>query len=445
MADWTPTSGSPNAGSPNAVTSPGVCLLNRAIAAYVFVYGAIAAWAPYLSAYYHNGLGIPIGETGLLMALTSAVALMGSPIWGTIHDRFPHSRVLLPLAAVIASAGAYGLFAAGPTFMLPVSAAVWAAGGSGLGPMMDVRVLEMAGADRTRYARVRMWGSVSFIILAPLIGLLTVEHGLQALFWVMIPLLLLGGLACLLLPGRTNVIRTASMRRAPSVVLGHRPIGLFLLGSFMAWVAMSAQNGFFTIYLIQLGASSEMAGIAWSLAALLEVPTMFLFPALARRFGLERLLIAGAVIVASRQIANVLFLDPRILLVCSLLQGLGYSLLLIGSITYISHQAPRGTAATAQGLFNAVAGSLAAIVGAGVGGQLAGPLSVRGLYAVAACMGTLSAILIAVVVLWSARLAVPGSTVTPFPARSPSPVPIPSPASAPPPAGPLPRAKDPSA
>ena len=371
----------------------------RAAGAYVIVYGAIAAWAPYLAAYYNKGLGIPLGLVGLLMAMTASVALVCAPLWGTLHDRNPRSRLLLPLSATIAATGAFGLLAVGSTPLLPVSAAVFAAGISGLTPMMDVRVLEMVSADRTRYARVRVWGSVSFIVLAPLVGSLTVAYGLKALFWVMVPALLLGGLAATTLPGRAHAIQTMSLRRAPMTVLRHRPIAIFLIGAFLAWAAVSSQNIFFTIYLLQLGAPSDLAGLAWSVAALLEVPAMFLFPALARRFGVERLIVLGAALLVVRELANFLFAEPLVLIGFSLVQGVGYSFLLLGSITFMSHQAPKGTAATAQGIFNAVAGSLAGIFGAGVGGQLAGLLTIRGLYAVSVGMGVLSVVFIAAAVL----------------------------------------------
>ncbi len=166
------------------------------------------------------------------------------------------------------------------------------------------------------------------------------------------------------------------------VVLRHRPIALLLLGSFFAWAAISSQNIFFTIYLQQLGGSTQLAGNAWAIAALLEVPTMFFFPALARRFGVERLIVFGSLLLVSRMAGNVFFTDPDILMGLSLIQGAGYSMLLIGSITFVSREAPRGTAATAQGIWNATAGSLAAIVGSGLGGQIAGLITIRGLYAV---------------------------------------------------------------
>jgi PPP family 3-phenylpropionic acid transporter len=391
----------------------------RAIGTYIIAYSAVAAWAPYLSAYYNRGLGIPLGLVGLLMALTSTVSLVGSPLWGTLHDRNPQSGLLLPVAATIAAAGALGMLILGASPLLPVAAAIFALGISGMFPMMDVRVLEMVSADRTRYARVRVWGSISFIVLAPLIGMLTATHGLQALFWVMIPALLAGGLAVTTLPGRDHEVRATSMRRAPMTVLRHRPIAICLIGSFLAWAAVSSQNAFFTIYLIQLGASTDMAGSAWSIAALLEVPAMFFFPALARRFGVERLIVLGAVLLVVRQTANVVFAEPVVLMGFSLIQGIGYSFVLIGSVTFMSHQAPRGTAATAQGIFNAVAGSMAVIAGAGIGGQLAGLLTIRGLYVVSACLGASAVIVIAAAVLPVARARALEGATQPGPGSQP--------------------------
>jgi PPP family 3-phenylpropionic acid transporter len=378
--------------------------MRRASGVYVIAYVAVAAWAPYLAPYYQS-LGISLGAIGLLMAMASAVSLVSAPLWGTIHDRFPESRALIPVATAIGACGAFGLATVGASPLLVPSAAAFAVGMSGTFPMMDVRVLDITAADRTRYARVRVWGSVSFIIAAPLVGLLINGHGPGSLFWVVIPALLAGGLATVLLPVRANAIKAPSLRLAPRVVLGHRPIALFLIGALVAWTAVGSQNTFFSIYLRQLGASSDQIGWAWSIAALTEVPAMFLFPVLARRFGVERLIVIGALILVVRQVANVAFTETSLLIVFSLIQGIGYSFLLIGGVTFVSRQAPKGTAATAQGILTAVASSLAQILGSGLGGQLAGLLTIRGLYVVSTCLGATAVIVIALAVLPATRTA----------------------------------------
>lgn len=370
----------------------------RSATAYIILFAAVGAYAPFLQQYYQS-LGIPLWEIGLLAAFTSTMALAAAPVWGAIHDHVPASRLLIPLAASIATVGAIGLAVAGATPWLALAAATWAIGMSGTSPMMDVRVLSIVGANRARYGWIRACGSASFIVVAPIVGLLVDRGGMSAMFWVMVPAIALAGVAAITLPPRLDSVRPPSLRRAPGTVLRHRPIALFLIGATAAWTAISFQNSFFSIYLRSLGAPSSEVGWTWAIAATMEIPVMFLFPWLARRFGIERLLVAGAAIVFLREVANVVFTSPEMLLACSLVQGAGYALMLIGGITFVSLQAPKGTAATAQGILSGVTASLAAILGAGVGGQLAGLLTIRGLYVVAACLGALAVAMIAVAVL----------------------------------------------
>ena len=375
--------------------------MRRAVIAYITLYVAVAAYSPYLQQYYKS-LGISLGTIGALAAFTSAVALIASPTWGAIHDRYPTARFFLPIAAGIGATGAVGLATVGASWLLIPSAAAFAAGMAGLGPMMDVRVLDMAGSDRTRYARVRVWGSISFMVCTPIIGL-AIGDNFRGLFFVAVPMILLGGMAAMLLPGRTGGVHGASLRRAPGRVLGHRPIALFLIAAFVGWTAVYSQYAFFSIYLRQIGASADQIGLAWSIQASLEIPSMFFFPQLSRRFGTERLIVLGMAIMTSRLIVNALFVSPTILIAASVIQGAGYGLVLIGGIAFVSRQAPKGTAATAQGILNAVTFSLSSIVGSGLGGQIAGLVTIRGLYAITAGLGALAIVLFALAVLPAAR------------------------------------------
>jgi PPP family 3-phenylpropionic acid transporter len=309
--------------------------VRRAGLAYVIVFIGVAAYSPYLSLYYQS-LGISLGQIGALLAFTSAIALLSAPAWGAIHDRFPRSLILLPLAGSMAALGGFGLWRVGASPLLPVFAALFATGMAGTTPMMDVRVLELAGSDRTRYGLVRAFGSASFMVCAPLVGLLNEARGYQALFLVMVPALIAGGLMASAIPGRANVARAPSMVRAPGRVLTHRPITLFLIGSLVCWTAIYCQSSFFSIYLKSLGATGDQVGWAWSLGAVLEIPTMLSFPVLARRIGVERLILLGAGITVAREIANVSFTNPSILLACSILQGAGYALLVVGGVTFVS-------------------------------------------------------------------------------------------------------------
>jgi MFS transporter, PPP family, 3-phenylpropionic acid transporter len=372
--------------------------LRRAAFAYFVITIGFAAYLPFLSLYYQS-LDIPLAWIGALLALGWTASLVSGPAWGAVHDRFPASMALLPLAGLIAGISALGLGLVGASPLLTVFAVCLAVGGAGLMPMLDVRALELAGSDRTRYGHVRAFSSISFIIFAPITGFLTNARGAGAIFAIIVPSMIVAGFIAATVPGRSNVARAQSMLRAPGRVIAHRTTLVFLVGSLICWTAINAQAGFFSIYLQSLGAPADQVGWAWALQALLEVPTMLLFPILARRFGLSRLIVVGAVIAVVREVANATFTVPAILLACSVMEGAAYALLLVGGITFVSIHGPKDAAATAQGLFSAAAVSLSAILGVGLGGVLAEGIGTRGLYWVTVVLGVIGLAAIAVSVL----------------------------------------------
>ena len=77
----------------------------RIFVAYLVYFVALGAAFPYLPVYYRQ-LGLGLTEIGLLTALQAGIQLVLAPVWGGLGDRFPRSRATLPLAALVATAGA---------------------------------------------------------------------------------------------------------------------------------------------------------------------------------------------------------------------------------------------------------------------------------------------------------------------------------------------------
>src|SRR3954463_13686476 len=73
--------------------------------AYIALFVAVGASAPFLPVYY-DSLGIDVRLIPLLAALMAGAGLFGSPLWGATADRFQHSRLVLPAAAVVAAIAA---------------------------------------------------------------------------------------------------------------------------------------------------------------------------------------------------------------------------------------------------------------------------------------------------------------------------------------------------
>jgi MFS transporter, PPP family, 3-phenylpropionic acid transporter len=355
-------------------------------AAYATLFGAIGASFPYLSVFYQHS-GLSLGQIGLLGSAAAATGLVGSPAWGALADRYPTSRLVLPTAAAMTALFALALALAGRPIMIAIAAIATALAMSGISPILDARALETVRGEHDRYGRLRVWGSISFVVVVGLTGFVVERAGIEALFVVYVPLLAATGIVGLLLRGRESAVPPLPRLEGVGLVLRQPQLRRFLLAAFVVWSASMAINGFLSIHLVEIGAPGELVGAAWAIGAAVEVPIMWAFPWLAARAGTRRLLIAGALALAARAIVLPFLADPVPAALTMLLHGTGFGLMLVGGVTYVYGHAPPGTAATAQGVLTAVVFSLSMIVGPGLGGLAAGAWGLPLMFALAAVAG----------------------------------------------------------
>lgn len=359
------------------------------------MFTAVGAAAPYLPVYYQS-LGMSLEQIGLLAAVLALSALFAAPLWGLVGDRLHATRLALPAAAISAAllAGALGL-ANEPLIAAFVAVFFWSAY-AGVGPLLDTRALETVAEDQHRYGRLRAWGSAAFVVSSIGVGILVQGSGIRSLFIVLIGgLLVTAILAFGLRPqaSRQQLPRLSGL----AAVLRDRVLMTFLAAALIAWAANSAINAFFSIYLTQIGASGSLIGLAWAIGAAVEIPLMLAFPFLARRVGVERLILTGAALLLLRALALAIVRDPVLVALTMLLHGGGFALLLVGSVTYIARHSPRGATATAQGVLSGVVVGLAPVLGPGLGGIFATNSGLSSLFAVAAGVGAFAIVLLALV------------------------------------------------
>jgi PPP family 3-phenylpropionic acid transporter len=318
------------------------------------------------------------------------VGIVASPAWGVIADRFARSRLVLPAAALAAAcAGSLLALTADPWLVVPVVAGL-ALAMAGIYPILDARALEAAGEDRNWYGRLRVWGSAAFVASAVVVGWTIERTGIHGLFFVLVPALAaltligLGLRSPIVVPPLPRLTGIAAVLRSPVLLP-------FLLAALVAWSSSAAVNGFLSIYLLRIGGTEVLVGTAWALGAVVELPLMIAYPWLAARFGTERLLVAGAGLLALRSLFLLAIAEPLPATATMLIHGGGFALLLVGGVTYVGRHAPAGAAATAQGMLSAVAFGLAMIVGPGLGGWLADRFGLTAMFAIAA-LGSLVAV-----------------------------------------------------
>jgi PPP family 3-phenylpropionic acid transporter len=134
------------------------------------------------------------------------------------------------------------------------------------------------------------------------------------------------------------------------------------------------------IHLEDLGASSSLMGLAFSVSALSELPIIAGAGWFLRQIGPARLLGLAMLVYAIRFALVATIHDPAWVVATQLLHGLSFGCYLTASVTLAHRIVGRGQAATAQSLLAAVSFGLGSITGALFGGAFLDSLGTPGIF-----------------------------------------------------------------
>lgn len=248
----------------------------------------VGIFSPYLSLWF-DSRGLSIGQIAVLMSLPQMLRIVAPPFWGWLADRFGH-RIALLRGSALASLGVLLLFpfADGAPTLAVLMLVLFFLTAAQM-PIGETIALDLARGDAGRYGRMRMWGSVGFIVTVLGAGPLLDRFGLAALPWLMA-----GAMA--LLVGVTLRLPEQPLQRATrrGASLGQRlrepAVLAFLASAFLMVFAHAALYSFFSLFLERHGYSTTAIGGIWAIGVLAEIALFMLQRHLFDRLSAMRLL-----------------------------------------------------------------------------------------------------------------------------------------------------------
>ncbi len=398
---------------------------------YFGFFGAAAVYGPFLSVFFARR-GFSGQEIGLLAAIGPLMAVLIGPVLLAFADRRGGRVRLLSL-------GLAGIAVALFALALPLSFAgllcvvtALAVAGSFTGPLGDGLLARMAERHGLAFGKMRLWGSLSWAIVAAGGGWLWQQVG----FWPMFPLAGLLFLATIpvALTLHEDSPGPSRLRLSWRTVASDGRIRAVIGSTFLLGLAMGSVGTFAGIYIDHLSGGQSLVGLFAAATALSELPTMHWSQRLIQRLGgPQTLMLAYALLGASY--AGLIWIDQPVgLLLVGVVQGLGFGLFLPTAVRLVAVWAPAQWSATYQGILSAATWGLAPLIAGPVGGLIydgAGPAALF-----LACTATTIG---AVALLIGAQVT--GVFGAPEPrAASPSAIPATIPLSSPGPPLPLPEA-----
>ncbi|HEX9636759.1 MAG TPA: major facilitator superfamily domain-containing protein 6 [Acidobacteriota bacterium] len=264
---------------------------------YLFQFGALGAYLPYFPLYL-DSLRFSSAQIGLILALVPGARALLPTVWGAVADRYRLRYELILWTCVLSAASFAGLWATGSFMGVMLVVALFAVCWSAASPLVDATAMDQAESHGLDYGRVRLWGSIGFILATVVLGqILDVAKRLWAVHFMVI-LLAGNALACIGLPRSRP--HAAEQHPRISALLRSRGFVTLLGCAFLMLASHGTLYGFFSIHLETLGYSKLAIGGLWSVGVVAELLLFYFSGGLLRRFGSVRLIRLSLVLAVLR-------------------------------------------------------------------------------------------------------------------------------------------------
>jgi MFS transporter, PPP family, 3-phenylpropionic acid transporter len=378
---------------------------------YFFYFGAIGALSPYLSLYYKQ-VGLSATEISWLMSATPILVFISQPIFGPLTDRSSHRGKMLARLVLVA-AGAGALLALGTSFwtLLPL-VILWSFFSSVLVPIADSIALGETARTGTDFARIRLWGSIGFLLITSAAGYLYKVIDLRWIFGMYAAFCLVTWYFARKLPAE-GLSAKRSVWPALKDLLRNRLLLAFLVCSSVVWMSQAAHSTFYSVRLQEIGASNETIGLAWSFAALLEVPVWLVLGRITKRTGALPVLAFGSVMYGVRWWLVSMTTVPSIAVGLQVMQAFSFALYTPTAVVLVGELTPPELRTSGQALLSLVQGGIATVLGTRGAGWIVDTWGTAALYragAVCSFVGAAGFVVILLVMYWNKkRAAVPAA------------------------------------
>lgn len=266
---------------------------------YLFYFGALGALVPFWGLYLQDR-GFSAAAIGSLMAVLMGTKVIAPNIWGWIADHTGQRMPIVRLASLLSVLAFAGIFWAEGFWGIAAVMLVFSFFWNASLPQMESVTFNHLGSRANRYARVRVWGSVGFIITVAMIGLQVDRLGTGTIPYTVLVLYLGIWISTLTVPDRDHAVHADA---SPSLrgLLRQREIVFFLVTCMLMQLSHGVYYAFYSIYLESAaGYDSTTVGALWAFGVVVEVLVFLRMHWLLARFGARRVLIASLLIATVR-------------------------------------------------------------------------------------------------------------------------------------------------
>lgn len=332
---------------------------------YAALFLVVGCYLPYLPVWLH-WRNLDADQIAVLLATPLFTRILFTPVISFAADRVGGRRTILIVLAWGSLLSFLLLWAAGGFWQMLLATVLLAINWTTIMPLVETVAVTGIRTGALDYGRVRLWGSLSFIVASLGTGVIIGRVGPGAVLPLLVAATVLLIFGAHLLPrefagkGSAAPALLRGLKLKDAFDLVRAPLFLwFLLAASLIQASHALYYSFGTLNWRAQGIPDGAIGMLWSVGVVAEVALFAVSGRVIAYCGTARLLMLAGAAATLRW--GVMALDPPLwpTALLQILHAMSFGAAHLAAIHFLTHAVPEDRAATAQGVYAAIVAGLA--------------------------------------------------------------------------------------
>lgn len=336
---------------------------------YFFYFAVLGAWLPYWSLFLEDE-GFDAPAIGMLSAIMMATKIVAPSIWGWLGDRSGKRLAIIRLGSALALLCFLLVFYDRSFAALAVVIFCYSFFWNAVLPQFEVVTLSHMAGRYQYYSRIRVWGSVGFILAVALLGLWFDTFSLQTLP-IVLAILLAGIWLSSLVISEKPVPAASESGQGIGSILKTPAVWVFFTACMLLQVSHGPYYTFYSIYLDGQGFDRTLTGLLWSLGVLAEVVLFIWMHKVLDRWSIRKIVLLSLALSTLRWILIGAFAEHIVVLVfAQLLHAASFGSFHAIAIEFVRRYFGGGHQGQGQAIYSGLSFGLGGAIGALASGYI---------------------------------------------------------------------------
>ena len=335
------------------------------LSAFYFCYFAVlGALVPYWPVYLRDQ-GFTPQAIGVLTAIMMAARIIAPNVWGWLADHTSQRMRIVRSGAFLAALSFSALYLGKTVLWLALVITVWSFFWNALLAQFEVVTFDYLGSQPHGYTRVRLWGSVGFIVAVAAIGALFDVVSVRWLPLYLITSMTLVWLSSLRVDEAPQHTQRPAEQESVWAILTKPVVMCFFVVCFLMQISHGPYYTFFSLYMEQHGYSRAHIGQLWAMGVVAEVVLFWFMYRLMPHWGIRFFMLLSLLLTSVRWALLALYPDQVwIVLFAQCLHAFSFGSFHATAIELVRRFFPARQAGRGQALYNSLSFGVGSALGA---------------------------------------------------------------------------------